>query len=1053
MKSLSSYPKCLSGSIPTLTGFISLAILLACLPSVVARQSAQLKETYSNLPLSFEINRGQTDPQVKFLSRGAPYNLFLTSNEAVLQLRDAAANPLRMKLVGANPKSEIEGLDPLPGKSNYFIGADPKQWRTGIPHYGKVKYKDVYPGISIVYYGNQRQLEYDFVVAPGADPGRIRFKLDGARRMRVDRNGDLAMETAAGEARSKKPVIYQESGGARQPIAGKYLIIGGNQIGFQVGEYDATRPLVIDPVLVYSTYVGGSGEDVGYGIAVDGGGNAYVTGVTASLDFPTANPLQPASGGGSHDAFVLKLNAAGTTLVYATYLGGSGTENFNSRPEIALDSSGAAYLTGYTNSANFPVVNAFQAAKSSGDDAFLVKLNASGSAILYSSFLGGGGNDYGIDITTDASGKAYVAGVTFSNNFPTTSGAFQGNQGGADAFVTKIDPSQTGSSSLVYSTYLGGNLGDDAGDGIVVDTSGNAYVTGHTRSTDFPTANAYQPSLAGSPSSGVYPRDAFVTKLNASGTSIIYSTFLGGSGEDEGQAVAIDSAGNAYVTGNAASADFPATASLQPAYGGGVNDCFVAKLGATGSSLVYSTYLGGSGNDGGFDLTVDASGNAYVVGFTGSTNFPTANAIQASYGGSTLDAFAAKLNPAGAALVYSTYLGGSSVEVGRGVAVDAVGSAYVTGNTFSTNFPTANPLQAACAPNSGGFCSNDVFVAKIADNRSPVANAGADQTVECAGSLTSVTLNGSGSSDPDGDVLTYEWREGTTLLGTGVTLNASLALGPHTITLTVSDPSNASSQDTVVINVVNTAPPVVTITGPASGAIYAVNTPVIFTGNFSDNAGGTHTATWTFDSVSVAGTVNETTGEVTATHSFTSAGVYLISLTVSDGCGGAGSSNTVGGFDAMVVVYDPNGGFVTGGGWINSPAGAYTPNPALAGKANFGFVSKYQNGANVPTGNTEFQFKAGNLNFRSASYDWLVVAGARAQFKGTGTINGGGNYGFMLTAIDGQINGGGGVDKFRIKIWDKNNGDAIVYDNQIGSPDGADPSTALGGGGIVIHKP
>ena len=706
---------------------------------VAGATKQRIVETYGKLPLSFEANQGQTDRRVKFISRGPGYTLFLNSTEAVLSLSSPQSsqraqrmtpnflsassapsavndpNPqstvLRMKLVGANPHPEVVGLEELPGKSNYFIGNDPAKWRTNVPTYARVQYKDVYPGVDLVYYGNQRQLEYDLIVAPGADPGAITLSFEGVERLRIDAQGDLVLDTSGGEIRQHKPLVYQEVDGVQREISGAYVLNGGRQVGFEVAAYDASKPLIIDPVLSYSTYLGGSRSDAGFGIAVDASGNAYVTGFTGSTDFPTASPLQPAFGGGPSfgDAFVTKVSASGNALVYSTYLGGSDDE-FGEH--IAVDASGNAYVMGLTDSTNFPTASPFQAAFGGNRDAFVTKLNAAGNTLVYSTYLGGENQEVGFRIAVDISGNAYVVGATRSTDFPTASPFQPANAGNFDTFVTKLNAA---GNVLVYSTYLGGSA-LDSGDGIAVDTSGNAYVTGCTQSTDFPTVSPFQAAFDGA-------RDIFVTKLNAAGNALVYSTYLGGSGNDESFGIAVDASGNAYVTGVTGSTDFPTASPIQSAFGGGTLDAFVTKLNAAGSGLVYSTYLGGSADDDSRGIAVDAAGNAYLAGFTGSPNFPTASPIQPANAGGT-DAFVTKLNAAGNALVYSTYLGGT--ESGRGIAVDASGNAYVTGQTNSTNFPTVNPFQATKAG------SSDAFVAKITvalpDIIPQIANSGTPES-------------------------------------------------------------------------------------------------------------------------------------------------------------------------------------------------------------------------------------------------------------------------------------------------------------------------------------
>jgi len=716
---------------PFLVGF-------AC--PAAAAPDARVSETYGKLQLHFEANRGQTHKDVRFLSRGPGYSLYLTSGEAVLML--ARPNPdekkrnarsphergaqtpvksvaLRMSLVGAAPEPLVSGLEEQPGTANYFIGKDPAKWRTNVPTYARVHYRDVYPGVDLVYYGNQRQLEYDFVVAPGADPRRIVLGFKGAK-LEIDAQGELVLRTPGGDIRQHKPIIYQNIDGSRREIAGGYVRKGANRVGFQVAAYDRSQPLVIDPVLSYSTYLGGSGLDGGNGIAVDAEGNAYVVGYTSSSNFPTtAGASQTSFGGGTgFDTFVTKLNPTGSALVYSTYLGGSGTD-FGRR--IAVDAGGNAYVVGQTTSNNFPTTaGAFKTSFGGGySDAFLTKLNPSGSALVYSTYLGGSGEDDGSGISVDADGNAYMAGFTQSADFPATAGAFQTTFGGGygDAYVTKLDP--TGS-ALVYSTYLGGSDSDAAGNpALAVDASGNAYVTSETVSTDFPTtAGAFQATLGGF-------QNVFVTKLDPTGSALVYSTYLGGSITDSSQAIAVDADGNAYVTGSTTSTDFPTTAgAFQTSFRGGRNDAFVTKLNPAGSALVYSTYLGGSDREGGSSIAVDAAGNAFVTGSTTSSDFPTTvTSFQTTFGGGTREAFSGrtggdaivtKLSADGSALVYSTYLGASENDIGFGIALDAQANpnAYVTGSTASFwNFPiTTGAFQTWMA---GG--SSDAFVAKFAD--------------------------------------------------------------------------------------------------------------------------------------------------------------------------------------------------------------------------------------------------------------------------------------------------------------------------------------------------
>ncbi len=618
---------------------------------------------------------------------------------------------VRMEFEGGRPGVAVEGVERLAGYSNYLIGKDPKGWHVGVPLFGRVKYAGLYPGIDVVFYGNQRDLEYDIHVAALADPGKIRLRLEGAGTVEI-RNGDVAV----GGLRIRKPFVYQETDSGRKEIAGKFAMTGDREIGFELETYDRSLPLVIDPVISYATYLGGTGFDSGKALAVDAAGNAYITGQTNSLDFPTAPPYQNAFGG-SNNVFVLKLDPTGTSLLYSTTIGGGGDESGNG---IAVDASGNAYVTGITNSKNFPIVGGFQPNASTStnlngttsvfNQAFVLKLNATGTALTYSSYLGGNGNDFGRAIAVDAQGNAYVTGNAFSFNFPVKN-AIQPTKGdlstfNADAFAVKVNAA---GNALVYGTYLGGS-GDDQGAAIAVDAAGNAYLTGETISPDFPTVKPLQGSRAGNPNSAFY--DAFLTKINAAGTAVTYSTYLGGSNTDAANGIAVDVMGNAYIAGFTFSRDFP-VAPPQPVAG----TAFVTKVSNDGSTVIYSRSFGGNGTDTATALALDGAGNAYVTGSTSSTNFPSINAPLnltglVPPGGFVQVTFVVKINAAGTALIYSTPFGGGA-DVGSGIGVDGNGNAYLTGQTSSTNFPTVAPIQL----NLGGGI--DAFAAKLSDPAEP----------------------------------------------------------------------------------------------------------------------------------------------------------------------------------------------------------------------------------------------------------------------------------------------------------------------------------------------
>jgi hypothetical protein len=780
----------------------------------------------------FEVNLGQVSPEVRFLSRGPGYTLFLTATEAVAvlharpksasrddtgQTRPSVASVLRMRLAGANPSARVSGHGRLPGVSNYFLGSDPARWRTGVPSYARVVYDDVYPGIDLVWHGRDALVEYDFVVAPGADPGEVWLEFAGAESLFIDGTGDLVARTHTSEMRYQAPRIYQEIGGTRRPVRGGYVLDGTNRIRFRVARYLRELPLVIDPVLAYSTYLPAVSADLGLAVALDAAGSAYVTGSTPLDDFPTTPGAYQPTRAGSLDAFVTKLAPDGSSLAYSTYLGGAGGGYGSDRGfAVAVDSSGSAYVTGSTISDDFPTTpGAHQPTRAGSVDAFVTKLAPDGSSLAYSTYLGGAGGGFGADegrgIAVDASGSAYVTGDTNSSDFPTTVSAFQTAYAGArDAFVTKLAPD---GSSLAYSTYLGGaggGYGTDRGFAVAVDAAGSAFVTGYTTASDFPTTpGAIQTAYAGS-------GDAFVTKLAPDGSSLAYSTYLGGSAyapysasspdpsgpeplyhegiasQDVGRGIAVDAFGSAYLSGSTVASDFPATPGAFQTIYGGCGDAFVTKLAPNGSSLAYSTYLGGSGTCGtgalneGRAVAVDAQGSAYVTGYTLSDNFPTTDDAIQTYRAGYRDAFVTKLAPNGSELSYSTYLGGGSAfagsDEGHGIAVDAAGSAYVAGMAGSDDFPTT---EGAFQPEGAG----GGFVAKLADQ-----DPGGLVVVE-EGGATRVSEGGAGDSyavsldSPPAATVTVD-----------VSPDAQLSVSPSTL---VFGPASWSSPQTVLVTAVD----------------------------------------------------------------------------------------------------------------------------------------------------------------------------------------------------------------------------------------------------------
>ena len=729
-------------------------------PPAPAGQEATASHLLAKLPLAFEPNRGQSDDRVLFLSRNHGYSLYLTAQGVVIGL-NGVARPLSITWAGAGAEPHAQGMAILPATHNYLRGRDPKQWQRDIPTYDKVRYRDLYPGIDLIYYGRHRQLEYDLVVAPGADPAAIRMQVAGTDALRVEDDGSLRLQVAGRALRLSKPVVYQETAGARRLVAGGYELLAENQVRLTLGGYDRSKPLIIDPVLSYSTFLGGSGLDQGKGVAVDSAGNTYMVGQSASADFPLSGKT-----GMDTDAFVAKFNAGGT-LLSTTYLGGSGTDRGFA---IAMDNAGGAvYVAGDTDSLDFPVTDA--TTNSGGIDAFVAKLNSADLTPGFATYLGGSRAEEALGVAVDGSSNAYVAGATLSFDFPTTTGgAFDVGSTGdncddpshpgtaipcSDAYVAKYNAAGV----KQYATFLGGYY-EDAATSIAVTSGGGAYVTGitYSTSTDFPvTSNGFQQQHAGGFG------DAFVLALDTAG-SVSYGTYLGGGGWDQGQAIAVDAGGDVYVAGatnsGSNSPPLPLTNALQQQYGGGAYDAFVAKIKPTNSvstQLQYLTYLGGGGKDYAFGIAVDGGGNAYVVGETTSTDFPLNTALQSAwFGGGKKnwgDAFVSKIDKSGFVLSWSTYIGGGDDDWANGVALDGFGGINVVGSSFSSDFPTETPSQADYAGNG------DALLFKMTD--SPVTadlQMGVSATPDLVGSGETLTYqvvvtNLSASNAADGVVM------------------------------------------------------------------------------------------------------------------------------------------------------------------------------------------------------------------------------------------------------------------------------------------------------------
>ena len=675
-------------------------------------------DSYARLPVFFEPNRGQTDAEVRFQARGIGYGFFLTDDAAVLHLDSAAGekplrSTLKTRLVGAARGAAIVGEDKMGGTSHYLRGQAPKHWATGIEQFGKVRQVAVYPGVDVLYYGNQQQIEFDYVVAPGADPAKIVMEIDGARSLRVDASGDLRLATASGELVQHKPRIWQDIDGQRTVVEGRYRL-EGNRLSFDVAEYDRRHTLVIDPLLAFNLYAPGVHREVANAIAVGSDGSTYVAGY--STPYPYARNIRFIS----DDVFVTKLNPSGTAIEFATYVGGAADDRANA---IAVDDSGAVYLAGDTTSNDFPVLNAVQASRAGFRDGFAMKLSPDGRKLAYSTYLGGVADDTLTSLALGTTGRLVVGGVSSSLDYPTGSAFQPANAGRADGVITVLRPD----GAIDYSTYLGGS-DDDAIVGIALDVNGAAVATGFTASFDLPsTPGTFQPARTPNVITPDNPAtlfnearvdsyaDAFVVRLAAGGATLDYLTYLGGRFDDVPTGIALDNDGNAYIAGYTQSANFPLLNAYSSTLKGG-NDVFVTKLGSDGTALVYSTLFGGeSFSDYSAGIVVDRNRTAWVSGYTNSISMPTRTPLQRANSGSD-DVFLFALSPAGNELAYASYLGAPGRDIANGIALDRDGSLYLTGYTTSTNFTTTRaPVQGAA------FGRGDPFVTKFAAGGSALA--------------------------------------------------------------------------------------------------------------------------------------------------------------------------------------------------------------------------------------------------------------------------------------------------------------------------------------------
>jgi hypothetical protein len=832
-------------------------------PSLAAREVAA---SYGKLPIAFEENRGQSDSQVKFLAHGSDSMLFLTAEGAVLRLKSPAKSQavsldrnaekkssalesksavVRLTLAGSNPHARVAGLDRQPGRSNYIIGRDRSRWQTNVPQFARVKYSAVYLGVDVIYYGHDGLLESDFVLTPGADAKQINLRIAGARKLTPDAVGNLVLSTSAGDVVLARPVAYQEIAGIRQPVAARYALRGSRTAGIELGPYDRAQQLVIDPVIGYSTLLGGSAGETGNGIAVDANGDAYICGSTSSSDFPaTAGVYQGTQKSlSSTNSFVAELNPTGTGLIFATYFGGSGSETAYG---IGLDAGSNVYIAGTTTSFDLPTVATSGSPILSqfpsgnlGTTGFFAELSSAGTVLSYSTYLGGNTRDTPSGLFVDSSGNAYVVGTTSSTNFPIStiySNAFQTfsnstANGGSAAFLSKISTSANlpGLQALLYSTYLGGSDSDGAS-AVAADAQGNAYITGTAASTDFPiTPGAFQSSISAGTD------DAFVTRIDttqAGDSSLIYSSYLGGSGTSggEGNAIAADSNFNAYVGGGTAAADFPVSANAfiknQPF--AGYIMAFVARFNTNNSgssSLVYSTYLGGSNVSGNYvyGIAADQFGDAYATGSTYTNNYPITSGVPQAVQNGISNSILTVLNPAGTGLIFSTYWGGTNNDQGNAIALDtsATPNAYVAGTAKSANFPTT----------SGAYQSqlkglSDAFIFKMSPGAaqgvfvSPTTLAFGNQGVNSTSQAQNVTLSNNVNAALDNIAITFTGTNAgdfgqTNTCGETSTTDGSLTAF-QSCTISVTFTPTVSGAESATMNVADSAtgsPQLVTLSG------------------------------------------------------------------------------------------------------------------------------------------------------------------------------------------------------------------------------------------------
>ena len=940
---------------------------------------------------------------------------------------------LKITFPGANPHPLLVPFGRLDTKISRFVGNRPENWQTNVPAWGGVRYVELYPGVDLEILGQSGRLTQRLICKSRCPDSlqSVQVAVEGANAMELMKS-HLRLSTSVGEVQW---TLFQVAGVERAQLPAPSL--AGTEVThpFAVGSLLA---LDGEAGLIWSTFVGGSNSEFQSIVVLDASGNPVVATCTYSPDYPTTVGAFDTSLDGNKEVVVFKLSADGNSLLFATYVGGKAQEELE---DMVQDQMGNLVVTGTTDSPDFPSTpGAYDTVPDHvsyyNSDAYVFKLAADGGSLLFSTFVGGTDLDGARSLALDSEDNVVVVGNTHSTNFPTTDGAYSqtysgegiGCWGCGDAFALKLSAD---GSSLLWSTFIGGSQ-DESGWRVALDEAANVFILGWTTSSDFPTtAGVFDETFNGY-------CDIFILKLSADGSVLDYSTYVGGTGRDDAwlAEVVLDEAGNLIATGFTESTDFPTTPGAFDTIHDGISDAFVLKLSADASGLVYSTFIGGGDSDSGRSLALDQAGNLVIVGQTASADFPTTDdAYDATHNGGK-DAYVAMLAADGSSLLYSTYIGGEGRELADSVTLDAVGNPVISGYTESSDFPATSAAYDSF--HNGGY---DTFVLKLpATNRLPRLAISQPLIAVDEGQIAS---NSGTVTDADGDTVTLTASAGeVTDLGDG-TWSWSLATTDGLsesllVTIYADDGKGKIAESSFELIVHNVAPSIDAI----SAAIEPVSIneqPVTVEVFFSDpGTGDTHDVTWNWGD-GTSETQSDMTSPAAQSHSYGEAGVYAVELAVTDDDRGSAIERY-----EFIVVYDPDGAFVIGGGWIESPVGAYSPAPSLSGIASFGFVSKYKKGATVPTGNTEFPFHAGSLNFRSTSYAWLIVTGSDyARYKGFGIINGqlapdGEPYKFLLWAGDDD------PDTFRIKIWwDDGETETVVYDN------GMDQT--IGGGSIVIH--